>query len=103
MLQQNYPPNELPFSILLFCVTVLYYTRAYIKEKTEDTNNLRSLWYIRNHRVIWWNQAILGFIAVIILSYYAMEYAAPLAEITLLEFLLLVLPVIVGVLYYGIG
>jgi hypothetical protein len=103
MLQQEYPLNGIPFFVLLFCVTVLYYTRAYIQEKTEDTDNLRSLWYMRNHRIIWWNQVILGIISVVILTYYATLYASQLAGISLFEFLLLAVPVAVGILYYGVG
>jgi len=69
-LQQQFPLNPLPYYILTFAATVLYYTKAYITEVAYNTINKRSLWYIKNRKLVFNSQIVLTAIAVMALFFY---------------------------------
>jgi hypothetical protein len=57
LLQQHYRLNPPLFFVLLFSVTVLYYTTAYLLTETSaDSTIERSAWYARNKRLMWRSQ-----------------------------------------------
>lgn len=58
-LQQEYPLNDPLYYTIVFCATVLYYTRAYITDVQGVTSNQRTNWYIRYKRWIVFSQIML--------------------------------------------
>ncbi len=100
-LQQRSPLNSIPYYILAFCVTVLYYTHAYIVEPTTNPANKRSVWYGENKPFIIRSQWFLTIVCVITAVYWLYTYLPNLKHINSLHiFLLLVFP-LAAVLYYG--
>lgn len=103
-LQQYYPLNSPLFYLLLFCVTVLYYSKAYLAtEVSTDSANLRSLWYANNRKAIIRSQQLLLFIFLVTGSLVLYRHWQGLTELFPREWLLLLIFPFVSVLYYGIS
>lgn len=64
-LQQQYPLNNLLYYIIVFCATVLYYTRAYITDNKAVTSNQRTNWYIDFSRWVVFSQIMLTIIVAV--------------------------------------
>jgi 4-hydroxybenzoate polyprenyltransferase len=103
-LQQNLPLNQPVFYLLLFAVTVLYYSKAYLStEVSTDAANLRSAWYARNRRAILISQVILLVIFVATGSLLLLDHWLQLAALLPHEWLLLLVFPLVSVFYYGVS
>lgn len=101
-LQQQLPLNPLLYYILLFAVTVLYYTKAYITNATYNTNNKRTLWYIQHKKLVIYSQLLLTLAGIICLGILLKDIWKNVLQMQWQTwFLLLIFPV-VAALYYGI-
>ncbi|WP_315817496.1 hypothetical protein [Paraflavitalea speifideaquila] len=58
-LQQQYPLNSGLYYTLVFCATILYYTRAYITEVAVETTNKRTNWYMQFKRWVFFPRSCL--------------------------------------------
>lgn len=100
-LQQRSPLNSIPYYILVFSATVLYYTHAYIAEPSNNPANKRSVWYNRHRRLITRSQLSLTILFIVTAVYWLITYLPHLEHINWLHiFLLLVFP-LTAALYYG--
>jgi hypothetical protein len=102
-LQQQVPLNNALFYIFIFCVTVLYYTRAYITEKKIGSGNPRTIWYWEHRNFIFQSQILLTGIAFVypvdlIIRRFEFIWTMP----AFLWFAVLLFPVSAA-LYYGIN
>jgi len=102
-LQQLYPLNSLLYYTIVFCATILYYTKAYITEVTTDTNNKRSLWYVQFRRFVFFSQIMLTIIAAVCSFIFVRKNWYSIVHLTLVNWgLILVFPS-VAALYYGVN
>lgn len=102
-LQQLYPLNSLLYYTIVFCATILYYTKAYITEVTTDINNKRSLWYVQFRRFVLFSQIILTVIAAICSFIFIRKNWFSITHLSLLNWTLILVFPTVAALYYGVN
>lgn len=102
-LQQRIPLNSMPFYIFLFCVTTLYYTKAYISEKRTNKGNPRSDWYWEQRKFVFWSQVALTFITAIYAAWLLYHHINFIFRLPLLHWALMLVFPAVAALYYGIN
>jgi hypothetical protein len=102
-LQQKFPLNTPYYFLAVFCITVVYYCRAYITEININTTNERSLWYDKHKRFVFWSQAILTLIVLVHLFLWVQEDWERIKKTSVTEIVLIVVFPLVGLLYYGVS
>lgn len=102
-LQQDYPLNSIVFYLFIFCVTVLYYTRAYITEKKTGSSNPRSMWYWNNRRLVFASQLVLTVLALIYPVWLFSRNEGWIGQIPLFHWLMLIIFPASAAFYYGIN
>jgi len=101
-LQQQFPLNNFYYYLAVFCVTVVFYTKAYITDKSGYSSDERNQWYILHKKTVKLSQIILTLITTILLIIFLIYNCQEVKDISLLKiFLFLIFPFIAG-LYYGI-
>ena len=102
-LQQRYPLNYWTYYLLLFIATVLYYIYPYAGKKTPNISNPRTAWYARNQQLMRYHQVIIPALLVIAALAFLAVRGKLIYGISWLEWgILLVFP-LTGLLYYGLG
>jgi hypothetical protein len=102
ILQQQYPLNPFIYYLFVFCVTVLYYTHAYIAEPAQvDTSNMRSVWYSRNRRFVRASQLCLTMVALLSGTILLVRNWQNILQLTWVEWILLLIFPLAAALYYG--
>lgn len=99
-LQQGFPPNRVLFYTLLFTVTVLYYTHAYLSEQQPVTNP-RSEWYLQHKKQVFWSQLLFTLIAAAISVYLGLQWYSRLSGIRAWQWAVLLVFPLMAVWYYG--
>jgi len=102
-LQQLYPLNPLPYYLLAFIVTVLYYTYPYARKQTISSNNPRTRWYNRHFKLISITQMTATIILAIAAAWFLIHYYYLLHRVKLFEWMLIFIFPLVAALYYGIN
>jgi len=101
-LQQRTPLPAWLFYVLIFTATVFYYTKAYVTESTAATSNVRTLWYIRNRRLVKRSQVLMIGVFAMGVIWVTVAYWQQIWHMPWLHWaLLFVFPAVAG-LYYGI-
>ncbi len=100
-IQQRLPLNQPAYYVFAFVATVLYYTHAYIAEKSSNPTNKRTAWYIIHRRPILASQVLLTIVFAIIFIQFAGILYTNLSAISPLQWCLLVVFPFAGALYYG--
>lgn len=101
--QQRYPLNPAYFYIGLAAITIWYYTKAYITEEHVVSHNERTNWYSRNRLFVQWSQNILLLVCLALLLLFLKDEWKKLAEVSLMQWLLVLIFPLVAALYYGIN
>lgn len=103
-LQQQYPLNASYFYVLVFAITVWFYTLAYIKDPSlKKSRNPRTQWYINNRTFIVYSQRVCVSLSGLILFYIAYMYWVQLLSMNLDQWIPLLLTPLAALLYYGIS
>lgn len=102
-LQQRYPLNNLLYYIIVFCATILYYTRAYITEVAVETHNKRTLWYVQFKRWVFFSQIMLTIIVATGSGIFLYNNWRHLRWQPWLPWILILIFPITAALYYGIN
>jgi len=100
-LQQYAPLNTVPYYILVFSGTVLYYTHAYIAEPVADAVNKRILWYVQNRVFVKYSQVLLTLVFLATSVYLLKNNWQHIAHTGYLQWSLLIVFPVVAALYYG--
>lgn len=100
-LQQRYPLNGPLVYLLLFLVTVLYYTLAYISEGPGDSNNKRSVWYVRNKGLVKNSQRFLFALFIIAALLFIRQTYHALLNAPFWYYILLFIFPLAAIMYYG--
>lgn len=103
MLQQHLPLHNPFYFITVFCITVVFYSWAYITETSSNSVNERTLWYKKNKIVVLTSQALLSFFAIGYGIVFIQYHWSSLFSIKPLQFFLIILFPLVGLLYYGVS
>jgi hypothetical protein len=102
-LQQQYPLNNLLYYIIVFCATVLYYTRAYITDNKAVTSNQRTNWYIEFKRWVVFSQIILTIIVTVGGGIFLYKNWQALKWMSWQNWVLKLIFPLTAALYYGIN
>jgi hypothetical protein len=103
LLQQKAALPSPWFFIAVFCVSVVYYSRAYITERPSNRYNDRLTWYLRNKNFIKWSQIILTLFATGLVVLFLTKHGRKFFELSLLEVILIGIFPVTGVFYYGLS
>lgn len=104
VLQQEFPLNHLPYYILVFMSVVFYYTLAYMGEPaTDDSTNVRSLWYAQNMQAIKIRQRVLLGLIFLTGLVYCIRVSDQLLSVSAMKWFLVVIFPAVAALYYGVN
>lgn len=101
--QQEYPLNSILYFILVFTLTVWYYTLAYLNDKPGFSKNERTRWYTRNKRFVFYSQLILILIIVTVISILIYYHYQQFTTVSLNQLLLFIPFPLVAIAYYGIS
>lgn len=93
--------NSLAYYLVVFAITVVYYTYAYTDKGTPDINNAREVWYYNNQAIVKVSQVILGLIFVVSLVIFIAEQRSYLFAIPLYYWLIFFIFPLTALLYYG--
>lgn len=102
-LQQRFPINNWMYFIAIFCMTVVYYSRAYISEMSIHTTNERTLWYAQNKKLVFISQTVLTLLACFMAGAFFQRDWEAIENCSPLEIILLGIFPLVGILYYGVS
>lgn len=102
-MQQVFPLNGIWYFIAVFCVTVVYYTRAYISDSSGYPSGERDQWYFEHKKMVKYSQWILSVIALVCIAIIFVENPTFFKNMKLLPAILFLVFPIVAALYYGIG
>lgn len=103
VLQQKVPLNSWIYYAVIFSLTVVYYSIAYITDKNpENSANKRALWYAKHHREIQWSQRFFSVIALVGTLVFVIRHFDKLLTIPFFHWLLLLSFPLAAVFYYGI-
>ena len=102
-LQQQYPLNSLLYYTIVFCATVLYYTRAYITEGTVKTTNKRTLWYMQFKRWVFFSQILFTIIVMLGAGIFLQKNWQHIRQLSWLHWTLIFIFPVTAALYYGIN
>ncbi|WP_101724308.1 UbiA family prenyltransferase [Emticicia sp. TH156] len=103
-LQQNYSFNPPVFYVLVFTVTVWFYTLAYIKDPSIKTSrNPRTRWFIQYRVYVLYSQRLCLISSSIILLFFLYKYRVGLTGISKGQLWPLLLTPLAALLYYGLS
>lgn len=100
-LQQFFPLNDPYYYIIVFLLTVVYYTRAYTGAGGVTGNNPRTDWYVEHKSWIKYSQLILLSICLIAGSVFLFVYGKSVTNLSFIEIALILIFPLVGIFYYG--
>jgi hypothetical protein len=103
MLQQRYPLNRWYYFVIMFCLTVVYYTKAYITDSSGYPSDERNRWYAQNKTGVKWSQVTLASAALVLAGIYALNNWARIKDLTRIEIFLFGIFPLVAALYYGVN
>ena len=102
-LQQRFPLNGVQYFGLIFITTVLYYGFPYLKKGSGRSNNPRTNWYSKNYNLMRGHQVFIGFLITGAGIFFATNNFDQVLNISITQWLLILVFPIVGALYYGVN
>ena len=102
-LQQRVALSNWVFYVVVFSLTVVYYSVAYISDNRKNAVlNEREQWYADNHTNIRWSQRFFSAIALVGFVYFVILHFEKIITIPVFHWLLLVSFPVGALFYYGI-
>jgi hypothetical protein len=103
IIQLRLPYNSLPYYILLFCGTIMYYTYAYSSVlQSHFSGNLRSAWYWGHQRFVKFSQWFFLLVCMALGIFLVFEYKQRITYLPLIDWIVIVVTGLAGLLYYGL-
>lgn len=100
--QLRLPLNSATYYILLFSVTVFYYTYAYIGPLYSKSKNPRSEFYRKNHKFILWSQRFLITVFVILGGIFFIKNFKSVEHLNVLYWTILIIMLLSAFFYYSL-
>ena len=101
-LQQGFHLNPVTYYLVVFFITVLFYTKAYLSERIFGDENLRTLWYATHQALIRWSQYCFSFFCLIYFILFLLTDWNVVVDISIPEWILILVFPTVAFLYYGV-
>ncbi len=100
--QQVFPLNPLLYYLSLFCITVVFYTRAYIHDTSGYPSNERDAWYMNRKKFVNASQLFLTLVSLFCIVLFFIQNRNALFKLTALHLFLFAIFPLVAAMYYGI-
>lgn len=100
-LQQGFALNHFAYYLFVYAATVLYYTHAYLAEKSSDPANLRAYWYTRQRKSVQVSQLILTAIVLYNGIGLLVQIGPQIQSATVLQWTIAGIFPLAAILYYG--
>ena len=100
--QLRLPFNSLAYYILLFSITVFYYTYAYIGPLYSKSKNPRNEFYRKNRRFILWSQWFLFIVFALLSIFFLFKNFNSIKQLSGWSWLILFVMLFSAILYYGL-
>ncbi len=100
-LQQQIRLAPIIFYLMLFCVIVVYYTKAYISESTNKIATVRSLWYVHNKNFVLTSQIILTILIGVFCLLLFPNILPGIKSLNIANYTIILIFPFVALLYYG--
>ncbi len=101
-LQQQLPLNNIYYFLAVFCLTVVYYTKAYITDKSGYPSDERNIWYIQHKTIVKRSQLFFSLITLVLIFLFTVYYWQAILNIFALKFFLFLIFPLIAALYYGV-
>ena len=101
VLQQKLTLPPITYFAFVFCLTVLYYTKAYIAETLNSLSNERTVWYVSNKNKIVNTQIYLTVFVAVLGVLLLPNILTGLKKLNVKDYFLIAVFPLVGLLYYG--
>jgi hypothetical protein len=102
LVQLKLPVQECSFFVLIFLVTVVYYTKAYTSYTGFDKANLRTVWYHQHKKAINNSQILYSVVGLILCITIAFQYHTALLNISIKSIVIVIIFPLIALLYYGL-
>jgi hypothetical protein len=102
-LQQQIHFAPIVYYLAIFCVTVVYYTKAYIAETIDTIANERSAWYVKNKKSVFNSQVLLSVLSIVFGMLLLPNIVDGIKNLNLQSIVIILIFPAVGLLYYGLS
>jgi len=102
-LQQQIHFAPIVYYLAIFCVTVVYYTKAYIAETIDTIANERSAWYVKNKKSVFNSQVLLSVLSIVFGMLLLPNIVDGIKKLNLQSIVIILIFPAVGLLYYGLS
>ena len=101
ILQMNISIRDPFYFLLLFLSTIVFYTKAYISDRSGYPSNERDEWYKENKALIKVSQLILSSIIILFTIRMILVHSEQIKQLSILSLFLIILFPLLAVMYYG--
>ena len=101
VLQQKLSPPPITYFCFIFCLTVVYYTKAYISETIHSVSNERTIWYVNNKEKIFNSQIYLTIFSAVFGVFILPNILPELKVLNARDYLLISIFPFFSLMYYG--
>ena len=101
ILQMNISIRDPFYILLLFLSTIVFYTKAYISDRSGYPSNERDVWYKENKALIKVSQIVLSSIIILITIRMILVHSEQIKQLSILSLFLIILFPLLAVMYYG--
>ena len=101
-LQQQYPLNVFWYYLIVFLITVLFYTKAYLSERISGSMNQRSQWYTKHFIFVKWNQIYFAVLSSIVFTLLLISNWKSFLQLSTTEWIIILVFPLMAFLYYGV-
>jgi 4-hydroxybenzoate polyprenyltransferase len=101
VLQQKLSLPPITYFCFIFCLTVVYYTKAYISETVHSIGNERTLWYVANKNKIFNSQIYFTVFSAVFAVLLLPNILIELKVLNVKDYLFISIFPVIGLLYYG--
>lgn len=101
ILQMNISIRDPFYFLLLFLSTIVFYTKAYISDRSGYPSNERDVWYKENKALIKVSQLILSSIIILFTIRMILVHSEQIKQLSILSLFLIILFPLLAVMYYG--
>ena len=101
VLQQKLSLPPITYFCFIFCLTVVYYTKAYISETIHSISNERTIWYVNNKEKIFNSQIYLTIFSAVFGVFILPNILPELKVLNARDYLLISIFPFFSLMYYG--
>ncbi|HRH12128.1 MAG TPA: hypothetical protein PLU73_11470 [Bacteroidia bacterium] len=99
--QLQFQINDRLYYLILVSTSIVFYTKAYISDRSGYPSNERDVWYKENKALIKVSQIVLSSIIILITTRMILVHSEQIKQLSILSLFLIILFPLLAVMYYG--